>query len=94
MVVVWMSSSHRSSSNLAAEFYVASLLYRMGYTATLTLGHTKEIDIMVYDESAKRTVTIDVKGLKNTTNWVMPSERKLSVRPTHFYALVTFKNKI
>ena len=33
----------RRLSNLAAEFYVASLLYRMGYTATLTLGNTKEI---------------------------------------------------
>jgi|GEM_PF-6572559 len=87
-------SSPRNSSNLAAEFYVASLLYRLGYTATITLGHTKEIDIVVYDEKTKRTVTIDVKGLKNTTNWVMPDESKLSPRKTHFFALVTFRNKI
>ena len=81
------------SSNLAAEFYVASALFRLGYSVTLTLGNTKEIDLIVYDEKTKKTVTIDVKGLKGTTNWPMPNNEKLAERSTHFYALVTFKNK-
>lgn len=82
------------SSNLAAEYYVASLLLRLGYVVTVTFGNTKEIDLIVYDPATKKTVTIDVKGLKNTSNWVMPSEKKLVERPSHFYVLVAFKNKI
>ena len=81
----------RISSNLASEFYVASLLFRLGYEASITLGNTKEIDLMVYDPETQKEITIDVKGLKNTTNWVMP--KNLSERDAHFFVLVTFKNK-
>ena len=35
------------NTNLASEFYVASLLFRLGYAVTITLGHTKEIDLIV-----------------------------------------------
>ncbi len=81
----------RISSNLASEYYVASLLFRLGYEASITLGKTKEIDLLVYDPETQKQITIDVKGLKNTTNWVMP--RKLSERDDHFFVLVTFKNR-
>jgi len=81
----------RQSSNLAAEYYVASLLFRLGYVVTVTFGNTKEIDLMVYDPETQKTVTIDVKGLKNKTNWIMP--KNPSERPDHFYVLVTFKNR-
>jgi hypothetical protein len=86
------SPKTRQSSNLAAEYYVASLLFRLGYVATVTFGNTKEIDLIVLDPETKKTVTLDVKGLKNTTNWIMP--RNLLENPNHFYVLVTFKNKI
>jgi len=82
----------RQSSNLAAEYYVASILFRLGYVVTVTFGNTKEIDLIVYDPQTHDTVTVDVKGLKNTTNWVMP--KNPCQRPDHFYILVTFKNKI
>ena len=81
----------RISSNLASEFYVASLLFRLGYEASITLGNTKEIDLMVYDPETRKEITIDVKGLKNTTNWVMP--KNPSERDDHFFVLVTFQNK-
>ena len=77
------------NTNLAAEFFVASQLYRMGLTVTLTLGHTKEIDLIVAHPDG-RTVTIDVKGLKNKTNW--PLNLKL-VRRNHFFALVSYLNR-
>ena len=81
----------RQSSNLAAEYYVASILFRLGYVVTVTFGNTKEIDLIVHDPQTHDTVTVDVKGLKNTTNWVMP--KNPCQRPDHFYILVTFKNK-
>jgi len=55
------------NTNLASEFYVASQLFRQGYVVTVTLGHTKEIDLIVAHPDG-RTITIDMKGLKNTTN--------------------------
>ena len=82
------------SSNLAAEYHVASLLYRLGYVVTVTFGNTKEIDLIVYDPTSRKTVTIDVKGLKNKTNWPMPNEEGLRPRPDHFFVLVTFKDKM
>lgn len=85
-------SQKAKSSNLAAEYYVASLLFRLGYVVTVTFGNTKEIDLIVYDPETQKTVTIDVKGLKNTTNWIMP--KNLCQKPDHYYILVTFKNKL
>jgi hypothetical protein len=78
-----------TSTNLAAEFFVASQLFRLGYTVTLTLGNTKEVDLVVTHPDG-RTATIDTKGLKNKTNW--PLKAKL-IRDTHFFVLVSFRDR-
>ena len=36
-----------NKSNLAGEFYIMSRLFLEGYEATLTLGNTKGIDILL-----------------------------------------------
>ena len=77
------------NTNLASEFYIASLLFRLGYAATITLGHTKEIDLIVANEDGKK-ISIDVKGLMGKTNW--PIKPKL-IREDHFYVLVTYLDK-
>ena len=64
-------------------------VFWLGYTTTVTLGHTKEIDLIVAHPDGW-TVTIDVKGLKNKTNW--PLAPKL-ISKNHFYVLVTYLNK-
>ena len=84
-----LAKERNQNTNLASEFYVASQLYRMGYIVTITLGHTKEIDLIVAHPDG-RTVTIDVKGLKNKTNW--PLKPKL-IRHDHFYVLVCYLNR-
>lgn len=77
------------NTNLASEFYVASQLFRLGHSVTITLGHTKEIDLYVTNFKGS-TITIDVKGLKNKTNWpIMP---KL-ISKGHFFVLVSYLNK-
>jgi hypothetical protein len=78
-----------SNTNLASEFFVASQLFRLGYNVTITLGKTKEIDLVVMNENGK-VITIDVKGLKNKTNW--PIKPKL-VSQNHFYVFVSYLNK-
>lgn len=84
-----MAHNKMQTTNLASEFYVASQLFRLGYVVTVTLGHTKEIDLIVAHPDG-RTITIDVKGLKNTTNW--PLKPKLKSK-NHFYVLVSYRNK-
>ena len=85
----FMPRDKSPNTNLAAEFYVASQLFRIGYTVTITLGNTKEIDLIVAHPDG-RTVTLDVKGLKNKTNW--PLNPKLVSRK-HFFVLVSYVNK-
>lgn len=84
-----MTRGRNQTTNLAAEFFVASQLYRQGYIVTITLGHTKEIDLIIAHPDG-RTVTIDVKGLKNKTNW--PLKPKL-IQRDHFFVLVSYVNQ-
>jgi hypothetical protein len=49
-------------TNLASEFYVLSILYRLGLDANVTLGNKKSVDISVV-LGPGRAVTIDVKAV-------------------------------
>jgi hypothetical protein len=80
------------NTNLAAEFYVLSMLQRLGVDASLTLGNKKAVDIIVVNENGKIT-TIDVKGLAGPYDW--PADNMHSLQdPNHFYVLVSFEGKI
>jgi hypothetical protein len=78
-------------TNLAAEFYVLSVLHRLGMSATLTLGNKKSVDIVVARD-AGNAFTIDVKGLAGTTNW--PVDNLKEGKNGHFIAFVSFRGKI
>ena len=62
-----MPRSETQNTNLASEFYITYLLFRLGYNVTITLGHTKEIDLIVTDAEGRK-VSIDVTGLVGKTN--------------------------
>lgn len=79
------------NTNLAAEFYVLSMLYRKGLNANLTLGNRKSVDIIV-EKDDNNILTVDVKGLTGKTNWPMDNYKK--VDKYHFYILVSFLNEI
>ena len=80
------------NTNLAAEFYVLSMLHRLGADAALTLGNKKAVDIIVANES-KTITTIDVKGLAGRYDW--PADNIHLLQDTqHFYVLVSFEGKI
>jgi hypothetical protein len=80
------------NTNLAAEFYVLSMLHRLGADAALTLGNKKAVDIIVANRNGT-TSTIDVKGLEKRYDWPADNIRLLR-KPNHFYALVSFEGKI
>ena len=56
------------NTNLAAEFYVLSMLHRLGADASLTLGNKKAVDILVV-RGAGKALTIDVKGVAGRFDW-------------------------
>ena len=80
------------NTNLAAEFYVLSMLHRLGADAALTLGNKKAVDIIVANEN--RTITtVEVKGLAKAYDW--PADNIHNFLDTqHFYVLVSFEGKI
>jgi hypothetical protein len=78
-------------TNLAAEFYVLSVLHRLGMSATLTLGNKKSVDIVIARDAGD-AVTVDVKGLAGVTNW--PVDNLKAGRLRHFIVFVTFLGKI
>src|SRR5258706_8155883 len=81
-------------SNMASEFLVMSILYRLGLSPILTLGNKKEIDVVVQQHN--RTITIDVKGLKGTTCWPIGTKEKLEqlkCLPSHFFVFVCYRNR-
>ncbi|MCJ7446395.1 MAG: hypothetical protein MUO72_01750 [Bacteroidales bacterium] len=78
------------NTNLASEYYVLSMLYRLGYDAYLTLGNKKSVDIII--DKGDDLLTIDVKGMAGTTNWPMENFKKKGDK--HFIILVSFTNKI
>ena len=79
------------NTNLAAEFFVLSMLHRLGADATLTLGNKKSVDIAVV-KNAGDTVTIDVKGLAGRTSW--PVDNIKAQKKSHFIVFVCFLGKI
>jgi hypothetical protein len=79
------------NTNLAAEFYVLSMLHRLGFDASLTLGNKKAVDILVVRDSGD-VVGIDVKGLAGTTSWPVDNVKKIA--KGHFLVFVSFHNKI
>ena len=79
------------NTNLAAEYYVLSMLYRKGFDAHLTLGNKKSIDIIIEKEDGS-LLTVDVKGLGGKTCWPMDNFAK--ELKSHFIILVSFLDKI
>ena len=77
------------NTNLAAEFYVLSMLHRLGADAALTLGNKKGVDIMVA-RAAGEAVTVEVKGSAKGYDW--PAGNIQSANPErHFFALVELR---
>ena len=79
------------NTNLASEFYVLSMLHRLGCDASLTLGNKKSVDIVVVKQSGD-VITIDVKGLAGTTSWPVDNVKKTA--KDHFLVFVSFLGKI
>jgi hypothetical protein len=79
------------NTNLASEFYVLSVLHRLGLDAVLTLGNKKSVDLAVVREAGD-SVTVDVKGLAGRTGWPVDNVRPADAG--HFLVFVCYAGKI
>ena len=78
-------------TNLATEFYVLSVLHRLGIDATITLGNRKGVDIVV-PKGRGNAVTVEAKGANGTTGWWVNNVD--SRESGHYIVFVSYKNKI
>ncbi len=79
-------------TNLASEFYVLSMLYRLGLDANLTLGNKKSVDIAVV-LGPGRTVTVDVKAVAGKMDWLMGGSSPASPLAHHFVVLLSYEGR-
>src|ERR1051325_903431 len=62
----WMAQAKHL--DLAAKFYVLSMLHRLGLDATFTFSQNDNVDITIVQESG-RALTVDVKTLSGSKEW-------------------------
>lgn len=93
----------KNQISLAGEFAVLSQLALRGYDANLTLGHTKNVDILVSDSGSGRMIKLEVKTKFKSTksqggspklfgnylsSWVMGAKHEKIKDPNLFYCFV------
>lgn len=81
------------NTNLASEYYVLAVLYRLGFDAYITLGNKKGIDIIL-NLNGEKQITIDVKGLQGTTLFPLDNVDEQVDKPNHFVVFLSFLNKM
>ena len=77
---------HAKNYELAAKFYMLSVLHRLGADAAVTFSQSDNVDITVVLESGN-ALTVDVKTLTGPMEWPVGDFR---VRAGHFIAFVWY----
>jgi hypothetical protein len=77
----------RKHIELAAKFYVLSVLHRLGAEANLTYAQPDNVDIAAVRQSGE-AFTIDVKTLTGTSQWLV---EQFSAKKHHFVVFVCFE---
>ena len=76
------------TTGMVSEFYVLSVLLRCGINANLTLGNQKKVDIIVNNKGV--AMTIDVKGLKSSGDFIIGNYSESKDDKNHFYIFVYY----
>lgn len=80
-------------SGVTGEYFVAAELSKRGYIASITLGNTKGIDILCSNESATKTVGIQVKTNRDSKrDWILNQKAEDYFADNLFYAFVNLHN--
>lgn len=79
-------------TNWASEFFVMSVLHRLGMDAHLTLGNKKAVDIVVVHGPGD-AVTVDVKAVAGRMDWQV-GNAGTEERNRHFVVLMTYDGQL
>jgi hypothetical protein len=80
----WMAQAKHL--DIAAKFFVLSVLHRLGLEATMTFSQNDDVDITIVQESG-RALTVDVKTLSGAREWHIAPFR---ARDHHFVVFVWY----
>ncbi len=76
-------------SGVTGEYFVAAELSKRGYIASITLRNTKGMDILCSNESATKTVGIQVKTNRGSKrDWILNQKAEDYFADNLFYAFV------
>src|SRR5258706_692057 len=76
-------------AGVSGEYFVAAELSRRGYISSVTLKNTKGVDILVTNESATKTIGIQVKTNQNNRRaWVLNNKAEEFYADDLFYVFV------
>ena len=81
---VWMAQAKHL--DMAAKFFVLSVLHRLGLEATLTFSQNDNVDITIVQESG-RALTVDVRTVTGTKQWNIAPFR---ARDHHYVVFVWY----
>ncbi len=76
-------------AGVSGEYFVAAELSRRGYISSVTLKNTKGIDILVTNESATKTIGIQVKTNQNgRKSWILNNKAENFYADDLYYVFV------
>jgi len=80
---------HTIQTGVSGEYFVAAVLSRRGYVASLTLRNTRGIDILASNADATKSVGIQVKTCHGTKpDWMMNKKAEADLAQNLFYVFV------
>ena len=81
-------------AGVAGEYFVAAELSRRGWIASISLRNTRGIDILVTNQKASRSITIQCKTTqKKEKSWMLNEKSENFFSNDHFYVFVNL-NKV
>jgi hypothetical protein len=77
-------------AGVAGEYFVAAELSRRGWIASISLRNTRGIDILVTNQEASRSLTIQCKtSQKKDKHWILNEKSEAFFSDDHFYVFVS-----
>lgn len=80
-------------AGVAGEYFVAAELSRRGWIASISLRNTRGIDILVTNQEASRSLTIQCKtSQKKDNGWILNNKSETFFTDDHYYVFVGLGN--
>jgi hypothetical protein len=77
-------------AGVAGEYFVAAELSRRGWIASISLRNTRGIDILVTNQEASRSITIQCKtSQKKDKSWILNEKSETFFSDDHYYVFVS-----